>query len=115
MNQTLKLPGTMVDLRHVAADDANGLSLLIKTEQVRVSLVRVPAGQSIPTHQAEGEIILCGQVAVKALGETCELQAGQLLYLAINEPFSTRGIQDAALLMTIIQPKQGANAVLIGD
>jgi quercetin dioxygenase-like cupin family protein len=77
----------------------------------------IPAGAQLPTHEAQGEIILhCleGQVEVTALGLHRELMAGKLLYFAINEPFSIRGVQDASVLAIIIVPKQGPAVKLVG-
>ena len=61
-------------------------------------------------HQVAGEItVQCleGRIAFTAGGATRELSAGQMLYLAGNEPHSLRGVEDASVLVTILlhQPR----------
>jgi len=117
--EPLAEPGEIVDLRPLAAAfDTQQNTLLVKSNEVRIIQLIVPAGVMIPTHEAQGEIILhCleGRAAVASLGETHDLRAGQLLYLHINEPFAIHGIEDTSLLVTIIAAKRGSNVELIGD
>lgn len=119
MSTHLGRPGIVVDLPHLSCgEQKNNLTQLVKTSQVRISHVSIPAGQQIPLYEAEGEVVfvcLRGRIALTALNETRELHEGQLLYLVINEPFSTRGIEDAQLLITVVQPLQSSEAELIGD
>jgi quercetin dioxygenase-like cupin family protein len=92
-------------------------SLVVHTGEVEIIHFIVPAGVNLPTHEAQGEIVLhCleGRLEVLALREVRQLVAGQLLYLAINEPFSMRGIEDSSLLATIVLPKQGPAVELLG-
>ena len=106
-------PGDIVELRPSAANqETNELTILVKTQDVEIIQLCIPAGAKIPTYEAEGEIILhCveGRVSLAVLGEPHELRAGQLLYLALNEPFSIEGLEQASVLATIIAPKQGPN------
>jgi quercetin dioxygenase-like cupin family protein len=48
-----------------------------------------------------------GRIAFTAHDTTRELSAGQMLYLAGNEPHSLRGVLDASVLVTILlhQPR----------
>ena len=62
-------------------------------------------GKEISEHEAPGEIVvqcLEGKVAFKALGKTQELEAGQLMYLAAEEPHSVKCVEDASFLLTIL-------------
>lgn len=91
---------------------------LVHTPHVKVVQLIVPVGQSVPTHQAQGELLLhCleGRVSLSALGNTYDLRPGQLLALSIDEPFSIRAIEDASVLLTLITAKTGGSVELIGD
>jgi quercetin dioxygenase-like cupin family protein len=59
----------------------------------------------MPAHQVAGDIIvqcLEGRVAFTAGDATRELATGQMLYLAGGQRHSLRGIEDAAVLLTIL-------------
>ena len=43
-----------------------------------------------------------GNAWMAALGKTEELEAGQLLYLAAEEPHSVKCVEDASFLLTIM-------------
>ena len=91
---------------------------MVKTANVEIIHVVILAGETIPRHEAQGEIVfhcLEGQVSLFALGKTLELRAGQLFYFSINEPFSIRATERSSLLVTIIAPKLGPSVELIGD
>ena len=90
----------------------------ILTSGFRIIQFVIPAGREIPTHEAEGEIILhCleGEINLDVGPVRHNLTAGQLVYLAINEAFTMRDVTNASLLATIIAPKQGENVELIGS
>ena len=58
---------------------------LVKTADLELLRLILPAGKEIPTHQALGEITIhCleGRVELTAEGKTQELGPGQLVYLA---------------------------------
>lgn len=99
-------PGEVVDLRPLAAAlETSKTHTLIKTPAVEVVRLVMPAGKEIPAHQAPGILIvqcLEGQVDFTALGKTTRLEAGQLLYLAGQEPHALRCVQNASLLLTIL-------------
>ena len=118
MTKPLATPSDVVDLRPSATTgDTNQLIVLVQSPAVEITQLLIPAGSNIPTYEAVGEIILhCleGRISLEVLGQPHELRAGQLLYLAVNEPFSIRGLERASVLATIIAPKQGLNVVLIG-
>jgi quercetin dioxygenase-like cupin family protein len=119
VTKPLATPGDCVELRSpTPKQDTEQVTVLVKTPEVEIIQILIPAGSNIPTHEAEGEIVLhClkGRISVLALGEPRELKAGQLLYLTLNEPFSIRGIEQASVLGTIIALKQGSSVDLIGN
>jgi len=115
MNKPLVEPGTTVD---VQCRGTNPKTLLVKTHNVTIVHLVILAGQTVPTHEAQGEVILhClkGRVSVIALGNTQVLKAGQLSYFSINQPLSILGIEQASLVVTIITAKTGQNVELIGN
>ena len=118
MAAPLTRPGKVIDLRPPeTTQDAPHLSLLVKTQDVEIVQLQIPAGSSIPTYEAAGEIILhCieGRISLAALETSCEMQGGELLYLTLNETFSIQGIEDATVLATIFASKDGPNVELIG-
>lgn len=90
---------------------------LIDIEWASVIQILIPGGQKIPTHEAQREAIfhcLYGHVTLSALGIHRELREGELLYLAINEPYSIHAHEAASLLITIIAAKEGSSPPLIG-
>ncbi len=99
-------PGEAVDVRPLGPALAHSkTATLIKTDSLEVIRLVLPAGKEIPPHQVAGEItVQCleGRVAFTAGGATRDLTAGQLLYLAGNEPHALRGLEDASLLVTIL-------------
>ena len=81
---------------------------LAKTADLELIRLVVPAGKELPTHKVAGEItVQCleGRVTFTAGSKTQELAAGQLLYLAGDEPHAVKGIEDSSLLVTILLPK----------
>lgn len=99
-------PGEVVALR---ADDveatASQTTTVAKTDEFQLIRLVVHAGKEIPSHRAPGALIvqcLSGKIAFTALGATHELAAGDLLHLPPREPHSVKGIEDGALLLTIV-------------
>jgi quercetin dioxygenase-like cupin family protein len=96
--------GEVVQLPLGAALRRTKTMTLVKTNDLEVIRLAVPAGKEIPTHRAPGEItVQCleGRVQFTAHGRSQEIDAGQFLYLAAQEPHSLRGIEDSSLLITI--------------
>ena len=88
---------------------------LVKTEALTVVRMVVPAGKEIPTHTANGELVvqcLEGKVAFTVGGKTHDLEAGDMLYLPAGEPHALRGIEAGSLLLTIVLPRQLIAAVV---
>jgi quercetin dioxygenase-like cupin family protein len=83
-------------------------TILLRAEQLEIARLVVPAGKEIPEHKAKGEIVvqcLEGRVAYNVFGNTLTLEAGKLLHMPMGEPHSVKGIEDAALLLTVFLPK----------
>ena len=81
---------------------------LVKTTDLELIRLVLPAGKEIPTHKAPGEItVQCleGRVAFTAEGKTQELTAGQLLYLTAGEPHALKAIEDSSMLVTLLLTK----------
>jgi quercetin dioxygenase-like cupin family protein len=118
MSKPIAIPGEAIVV--APADTTRMTSLattLVRTSQVEVIQLIVPAGRNVPTHEAQGDLLvhcLEGRVSLAALGKDHQLKSGQLLYLTINEPFSIRGIENASLLVTIIAAKTGGSVQLFG-
>lgn len=99
-------PGQTIDVRPLGpALAGTKTSALLKTDALEVIRLVVPAGKQIPSHKVPGEItVQCleGRVAFTALGETRELEAGQLLYLPGGADHALEGLEDASVLVTIL-------------
>ena len=102
-------PGEVVDVRPLGPALASAQTkALVRTAQVEVIRLVVPAGKEIEEHKAKGEIVvqcLEGRIAFTAFGRTQNLEAGELLYLPPSEPHMVKGIENASLLLTILLPK----------
>jgi quercetin dioxygenase-like cupin family protein len=96
--------GEVVQLRLGTALRGTKTTTLVKTNDLEVIRLVLPAGKEIPPHKAPGEItVQCleGRVFFTAPDKSQELGAGQFLYLAAHEPHSLKGIEDSSLLVTI--------------
>jgi nucleotide-binding universal stress UspA family protein/quercetin dioxygenase-like cupin family protein len=102
-------PGDLMDVRPLGSSLISAHTrTLVRTSAVEVIRLIVRAGQEIPLHKSDGEIIvqcLEGRVAFTALGKTRVLEAGRLLQLPASEPHAFKGIEDASLLLTILVPR----------
>jgi quercetin dioxygenase-like cupin family protein len=81
---------------------------LLKTKDMEVIRLVLPAGKELPIHQAPSEItVQCleGKVLFTAHGQECELAAGKFLYLSAAEPHSLKAVEDSSLLLTIVLGK----------
>jgi quercetin dioxygenase-like cupin family protein len=99
-------PAQIVDIRPLGAALPDSVTTtLVKTAQLEIIRLVVPAGKEIRPHRVPGEItVQCleGRVAFTALGQTRELEAGQLVYLTGGEEHSVKGLEDASVLLTIL-------------
>jgi quercetin dioxygenase-like cupin family protein len=102
-------PGEIVDIRPLGSGfPSSQTKTLVRTEQLEVIRLVVPTGKEIEEHKAKGEIVvqcLEGRVVFTAFGKAQNLDAGNLLYLPTGEPHSVKGIENSALLLTILLPK----------
>jgi len=99
-------PGEVVDVRPFGERlSQEKTTTLIKTENVEVLRLVMETGKEISEHEAPGEIIvqcLEGKIAFTAMGKTQELEQGQLLYLAAEQPHSVKCVEAASFLLTIL-------------
>lgn len=102
-------PGEVIQLPLGTALEGSKTTTLVKTADMELIRLVLPAGKEIPTHKVPGEItVQCleGRAAFVSEGKTQELTAGQLLYLAGGEPHAVKGIEASSLLVTILSPKK---------
>jgi quercetin dioxygenase-like cupin family protein len=81
---------------------------LVKTDDLELIRLVLPAGKEIPMHQANGEItVQCleGRITFTAESKTQELTPGQLLYLRTGEPHALTAIEDSSVLVTLHLPQ----------
>src|ERR1019366_5355797 len=93
-------PGEMIQLPLGAALRNSKTMTVVKTADLELIRLVLPAGKEIPIHKAPGEItVQCleGRVAFTAGGKTQELTAGRLLYLTAGEPYAVTGIENSSL------------------
>jgi nucleotide-binding universal stress UspA family protein/quercetin dioxygenase-like cupin family protein len=104
----LAKPGEIVDLRLAkAALTSTATGKVFRASGLEASRLILPAGKEVFAYRTRGTHVMhCleGRVAVIALGKTRELEAGQLMYLPLDEPHTIKGIEDAALLLTTALP-----------
>lgn len=102
-------PGEVIQLSLGTALSDSRTTTLVKTSDLELIRLVLPAGKIIPLHQAPGEItVQCleGRVEFTVEGRTQELNGGQLLYLTAGEPHTLKGLEDASLLVTLLLPKK---------
>jgi len=101
-------PGTPVNLcpEGESLSEARSTALVKDNHFEAIRLV-VPKGHEMRTHQVQGPItVYCikGRIAFHD-GETAhDVKAGHWLYLPGNAPHSLSGVEDSAVLLTIMFP-----------
>lgn len=104
--------GEIIDVRPLRTELLQTkTTVLVRTDELEILRLVVPAGKEIPMHAAPGEIsVQCleGCVAFVAAGRTQTLPAGRLLYLAVGVPHGLQGIEDSSLLVTILLSKKSS-------
>ena len=98
--------GDVIDVRPFgcAFDDAK-TSVLLHTDFVKAVRVVMPAGNVLSEHKAPGEIIvhcLEGKIEFTTMGETKDLNPGQLLSLPTGNLHSVKAIENSSFLLTIV-------------
>ena len=111
-------PGEVVDVRPLGSELATAqVAPLMRTSDLEVFLVVIPAGTTVPIHEFSREVIvhcLEGRARLISPEQVHDLRAGQLLFYSSEEPFSVLGLQDASLLITAALSKTGKNVELMG-
>jgi quercetin dioxygenase-like cupin family protein len=77
---------------------------LVKTDQLEIIRLMLPAGKEIPAHKVAGPItVQCleGRVQFYAHDNWLSLAPGQLIYLDGNQSHALKGVEDASVLVTI--------------
>jgi len=93
---------------HAGAPWQNGdrnAKTLVKTADLRVTLVTLKEGAALDEHHAEGRVTihaLAGVLRVNAVGATRQLEAGDLLVLDRGVVHEVAAIEDAAFLLTLV-------------
>jgi quercetin dioxygenase-like cupin family protein len=88
----------------VGPDEAQ-TQALFRTPALEVMRLVVRKGKEMPPHSVAKTVTLqCleGCVAITAMGQTQELRAGQILYLEGGQEHSLKGLEDTAILLTIL-------------
>ena len=101
--------GEVTHLMLGTALQASKTTTLVKTSELEVIRLTVPAGKEIPSHKAPGPItVQCleGRVMFTAEGQSQELDAGTFLFLSAGEPHAVKGLQHSSLLVTILLSKK---------
>ena len=98
-------PSDIIQLPLGSALSESRTATLVKTKDLELIRLVLPAGKEIPSHKAPGKItVQCleGRIAFTAEGKTQELVAGQLLYLSAGEPHAVKGVEDSSVLVTLL-------------
>jgi quercetin dioxygenase-like cupin family protein len=77
---------------------------LLKEPDARVVLFALRQGAQLQEHQTAGWVIvqtISGRVRLRALGQSVELTAGQLLTLEPNAAHDVEALEDSVLLLTL--------------
>lgn len=87
--------------------------VLVKTAELRLVLVAMPAGSIWPEHRAAGRVavhVLAGRIAF-GLGETVrDIGPGELVAIEEGFPHDIRGQEDTAFLLIVAGPESAATA-----
>lgn len=103
-------PNEIVQLPLGTALSHSKTMTLVKSDDLELIRLVLPADKEIPMHQAHGEItVQCleGRISFTAESKTHELMPGQLLYLRTGEPHALKAIEDSSVLVTILLREKG--------
>lgn len=106
---TFDLAKEAADLRASPAWSASGHAArtLVRTDDARVVLITIRAGGSLDEHRTDHAItvhVLDGYVQVNAAGQTSDLLAQGLLFVAAGIPHDVVAREDSTVLLTISWP-----------
>lgn len=111
MGHPLAKPAEVIDLSSPSGKPTLALLRTGKVELIRLGL---PAGKTIPSHQAPDELIvhcLTGRIQFTTMGQTVELGPGQILYLLEAETHAVHAVEDSQVLLTILNPGKAGHHV----
>jgi quercetin dioxygenase-like cupin family protein len=99
-------PGETVNLLTCSgSDDGNPRRAIVKTDRFQAMYVTVHADTKIAKHRVPGQATvqcLCGKVALVLDEGTVTMNEGDWLYLERNQDHAVEGVEDGALLVTIL-------------
>jgi quercetin dioxygenase-like cupin family protein len=97
--------GELTHLEPLGARVAQSVThALVKSAQIEIIRVVLPAGKSLPRHEVPGEItVQCleGTADFITANQTRRMQAGDFLHLAGHVAHEIKALEDASLLVTI--------------
>lgn len=106
MNQGHIEPAEVINLNTLKGDmDQRASYALVKSSDMEVIRMVLPAGKEIDEHSVSGEIsvqCLKGHVLFSVDGKTEEINRGDWLYLKRDQPHSLSALRDSVLLVTIL-------------
>jgi quercetin dioxygenase-like cupin family protein len=99
--------GDLIDIRPLGSMlDQSTSSALFRTDQLEAMRLVLPVGKEIPEHQVNGDFTLqCieGAVEMRVHGKSQAVRAGEMIFIAANEPYAIRALENASLLMTLVR------------
>ncbi|MGL4462793.1 MAG: cupin domain-containing protein [Planctomycetia bacterium] len=108
--------GEVIDIRPLGDQLAGAATrTLVKTDELEVIRLVVPAGKLIPPHKVAGPItVQCleGGVEFSAHGQWLPLGPGYMLHLAGGELHALKGVVDSSVLLTIQLPHRHSEPAL---
>jgi quercetin dioxygenase-like cupin family protein len=97
--------GEVIDIRPLGDRIGESQTVtLVKTDQLEIIRLMLPAGKEIPAHKVAGPItVQCleGRIEFCAHDKWLSLAPGQLVYLQGDQSHALKGIEDASVLVTI--------------
>jgi quercetin dioxygenase-like cupin family protein len=104
----IDLPGEVSRLQSETAwSSGQNARTLIKYDTLRVVLVALQAGRTLPEHRTEGRLtihVVSGHLEIKAAERTFNLHAGGLLALDRNLIHEVLALRESVVLLTIAWP-----------
>lgn len=102
--------GQLINVRPLgAALHETKTHTLLKTDNVEVLRLVLPAGKHLAEHKAPGEItVQCleGEIKFTSPSGTQTLQAGEMLFLNAAELHAVDAIKDSSVLVTLLLHKK---------
>ena len=102
------IPWELEQLRREAGwQSGQNAKTLVKYDGLRIVLIALHAGSTLPPHQTEGQISIqsvAGHIRVRAQGRSFELRSGGLLALDQGSLHDVEAIEESAFLLTIAWP-----------